>query len=87
MYGRLDFIFGHFSSVSFGRAESPGLLKWTLDLVIAPCNQVLAHRRCGITMEQLMNTVGIHPTVAEEFTRLNITKRSGKDPNPASCCS
>ncbi|XP_059061734.1 thioredoxin reductase 1, mitochondrial isoform X1 [Achroia grisella] len=43
--------------------------------------------KCNITMEQLMNTVGIHPTVAEEFTRLNITKRSGKDPNPASCCS
>lgn len=43
--------------------------------------------KCGITMEHLMNTVGIHPTVAEEFTRLNITKRSGKDPNPASCCS
>ncbi|XP_063359796.1 thioredoxin reductase 1, mitochondrial-like isoform X4 [Cydia amplana] len=43
--------------------------------------------KCGITMEQLMNTVGIHPTVAEEFTRLSITKRSGRDPNPASCCS
>ncbi|XP_035436670.2 thioredoxin reductase 1, mitochondrial isoform X1 [Spodoptera frugiperda] len=43
--------------------------------------------KCGITMEQLINTVGIHPTVAEEFTRLNITKRSGRDPNPASCCS
>lgn len=43
--------------------------------------------KCGITMEQLINTVGIHPTVAEEFTRLNVTKRSGKDPNPASCCS
>ncbi|XP_073944452.1 thioredoxin reductase 1 isoform X2 [Choristoneura fumiferana] len=43
--------------------------------------------KCGITMEQLMSTVGIHPTVAEEFTRLNITKRSGQDPNPASCCS
>ncbi|KAL4714016.1 hypothetical protein ACJJTC_008370 [Scirpophaga incertulas] len=43
--------------------------------------------KCGLTMEQLMNTVGIHPTVAEEFTRLNITKRSGRDPNPASCCS
>lgn len=42
---------------------------------------------CGLTMKSLMNTVGIHPTVAEEFTRLNITKRSGKDPNPASCCS
>lgn len=41
----------------------------------------------GITMKILMNTVGIHPTIAEEFTRLNITKRSGKDPNPAACCS
>ncbi|XP_044755772.1 thioredoxin reductase 2, mitochondrial isoform X2 [Coccinella septempunctata] len=43
--------------------------------------------KCNLTMETLMNTVGIHPTVAEEFTRINITKRSGKDPNPASCCS
>ncbi|KAJ8722978.1 hypothetical protein PYW07_004158 [Mythimna separata] len=46
-----------------------------------------AAMKCGVTMEHLMNTVGIHPTVAEEFTRLNITKRSGRDPNPASCCS
>lgn len=43
--------------------------------------------RCNLTMNILMNTVGIHPTIAEEFTRINITKRSGKDPNPASCCS
>ncbi|XP_017778734.1 PREDICTED: thioredoxin reductase 1, mitochondrial isoform X2 [Nicrophorus vespilloides] len=43
--------------------------------------------KCDLTMEKLMGTVGIHPTVAEEFTRINITKRSGKDPNPASCCS
>ncbi|XP_031349705.1 thioredoxin reductase 1, mitochondrial isoform X1 [Photinus pyralis] len=42
---------------------------------------------CNLTMSVLMNTVGIHPTVAEEFTRINITKRSGKDPNPQSCCS
>ncbi|KAF5287803.1 hypothetical protein FQR65_LT12171 [Abscondita terminalis] len=42
---------------------------------------------CNLTMKVLMNTVGIHPTVAEEFTRINITKRSGKDPNPQSCCS
>ncbi|KAK9890644.1 hypothetical protein WA026_012004 [Henosepilachna vigintioctopunctata] len=46
-----------------------------------------AAMKCNLTMEALMNTVGIHPTVAEEFTRINITKRSGKDPNPASCCS
>ncbi|RZC35543.1 thioredoxin reductase 1, mitochondrial, partial [Asbolus verrucosus] len=43
--------------------------------------------KCGLTVNALMNTVGIHPTIAEEFTRVNITKRSGKDPNPASCCS
>ncbi|KAH1017673.1 hypothetical protein HUJ05_008281 [Dendroctonus ponderosae] len=43
--------------------------------------------KCNLTMNALMSTVGIHPTIAEEFTRINITKRSGKDPNPASCCS
>lgn len=43
--------------------------------------------KADLTASILMNTVGIHPTIAEEFTRINITKRSGKDPNPASCCS
>ncbi|KDR20063.1 thioredoxin reductase 2, mitochondrial-like isoform X1 [Zootermopsis nevadensis] len=43
--------------------------------------------KCGLTMNQLQSTVGIHPTVAEEFTRIYITKRSGEDPNPQSCCS
>ncbi|KAL1490887.1 hypothetical protein ABEB36_011566 [Hypothenemus hampei] len=43
--------------------------------------------KCNLTVNALMNTVGIHPTIAEEFTRINVTKRSGKDPNPASCCS
>lgn len=43
--------------------------------------------KCGLTMKQLQSTVGIHPTVAEEFTRIYITKRSGVDPNPQSCCS
>lgn len=43
--------------------------------------------KCGLTMKTLRETVGIHPTVAEEFTRLNITKRSGLDPTPATCCS
>uniref|UniRef100_A0A336MJC3 thioredoxin-disulfide reductase (NADPH) n=1 Tax=Culicoides sonorensis TaxID=179676 RepID=A0A336MJC3_CULSO len=43
--------------------------------------------KCGLTMKVLRETVGIHPTVAEEFTRLNITKRSGLDPTPATCCS
>ena len=43
--------------------------------------------KSGLTMKILMNTVGIHPTTAEEFTRLSITKRSGLDPTPATCCS
>lgn len=43
--------------------------------------------KCGLTIKILRETVGIHPTVAEEFTRLMITKRSGLDPTPATCCS
>jgi len=43
--------------------------------------------KSGLTFEILENTVGIHPTVSEEFTRLIITKRSGVDPTPQSCCS
>ncbi|XP_056629778.1 thioredoxin reductase 1, mitochondrial isoform X1 [Diorhabda sublineata] len=43
--------------------------------------------KLNLTVKDLMDTVGIHPTIAEEFTRINVTKRSGKDPNPASCCS
>ncbi|XP_030760723.1 thioredoxin reductase 1, mitochondrial-like [Sitophilus oryzae] len=43
--------------------------------------------KCNLTVKALMNTVGIHPTIAEEFTRINVTKRSGKNPKPASCCS
>ncbi|XP_011168538.1 thioredoxin reductase 1, mitochondrial isoform X3 [Solenopsis invicta] len=43
--------------------------------------------KCGLTIPLLKSTVGIHPTVAEEFTRIFITKRSGMDPKPQSCCS
>jgi len=43
--------------------------------------------KSGLTIKTLLNTVGIHPTTAEEFTRLSITKRSGFDPTPATCCS
>nr|CAD7445317.1 unnamed protein product [Timema bartmani] len=38
--------------------------------------------KSGLTMEILQNTVGIHPTISEEFTRIFITKRSGLDPHP-----
>ncbi|XP_025409963.1 thioredoxin reductase 1, mitochondrial [Sipha flava] len=43
--------------------------------------------KAGLTFEHLKNTVGIHPTISEEFTRVGITKRSGDDPTPQSCCS
>uniref|UniRef100_A0A8C7XE15 thioredoxin-disulfide reductase (NADPH) n=1 Tax=Oryzias sinensis TaxID=183150 RepID=A0A8C7XE15_9TELE len=33
--------------------------------------------QCGATYRQLMQTVGIHPTSAEELVKINITKRSG----------
>uniref|UniRef100_A0A8V0ZT92 Thioredoxin reductase 2 n=1 Tax=Gallus gallus TaxID=9031 RepID=A0A8V0ZT92_CHICK len=33
--------------------------------------------KCGATYPQLMKTIGIHPTCAEEITKLHITKRSG----------
>jgi hypothetical protein len=36
--------------------------------------------RCGLTKEALDDTVGIHPTTAEEFTNMFISKRSGLDP-------
>ncbi|XP_063820810.1 thioredoxin reductase 2, mitochondrial isoform X2 [Pseudophryne corroboree] len=41
--------------------------------------------KCGATYAQLMDTVGIHPTCAEEVTKLHITKRSGLDPTVTGC--
>ncbi|XP_053972105.1 thioredoxin reductase 2, mitochondrial isoform X2 [Hylaeus volcanicus] len=46
-----------------------------------------AAMKCNLTFPKLKDTVGIHPTIAEEFTRVSITKRSGLDPKPQSCCS
>lgn len=46
-----------------------------------------AAMKCNLTFPKLKDTVGIHPTVAEEFTRVTVTKRSGLDPKPQSCCS
>ncbi|XP_076668698.1 thioredoxin reductase 1 isoform X2 [Andrena cerasifolii] len=43
--------------------------------------------KCNVTFPKLKETVGIHPTVAQEFTRVTVTKRSGLDPKPQSCCS
>jgi hypothetical protein len=41
--------------------------------------------KVGATKEDFDNTVGIHPTVAEEFTTLTITKRSGHDAQKKGC--
>ncbi|KAK3599073.1 hypothetical protein CHS0354_024400 [Potamilus streckersoni] len=41
--------------------------------------------KCGATWEHLKNTVGIHPTCAEEVVKLQITKRSGIDPTVTGC--
>merc|ERR1719399_2359422 len=39
----------------------------------------------GISFEDLTNTVGIHPTVAEQFTTLSVTKSSGEDAAAGGC--
>ncbi|XP_008318767.1 thioredoxin reductase 3 [Cynoglossus semilaevis] len=41
--------------------------------------------KCGVTKEQLDGTIGIHPTCAEIFTTLEVTKRSGGDITKAGC--
>ncbi|KAM9822574.1 thioredoxin reductase 2, tandem duplicate 2 [Syngnathus typhle] len=41
--------------------------------------------QCGATYSHLSGTVGIHPTCAEELTKINITKRSGLDATVTGC--
>ncbi|KAL8180290.1 UNVERIFIED_CONTAM: Thioredoxin reductase 2, mitochondrial [Gekko kuhli] len=41
--------------------------------------------KCGATYSQMLKTVGIHPTCAEEVTKLHITKRSGLDATVTGC--
>ncbi|KAF1445816.1 TRXR2 reductase, partial [Pygoscelis papua] len=41
--------------------------------------------KCGATYPQLMKTIGIHPTCAEEITKLHITKDSGLDATVTGC--
>ncbi len=41
--------------------------------------------KLGATIDDFLHLVGIHPTSAEEFTTLSITKRSGKDPKKTGC--
>ncbi|KAL3206712.1 hypothetical protein MRX96_039964 [Rhipicephalus microplus] len=41
--------------------------------------------KSGLTRHTLEQTIGIHPTVAEEVVKLWITKRSGEDPQVTGC--
>ncbi|XP_044631425.2 thioredoxin reductase 2, mitochondrial isoform X2 [Equus asinus] len=41
--------------------------------------------KCGASYAQVMRTLGIHPTCAEEVAKLRITKRSGLDPTVTGC--
>ncbi|CAG09709.1 unnamed protein product, partial [Tetraodon nigroviridis] len=41
--------------------------------------------KCGATYSHLLQTVGIHPTCAEEVIKVNITKRSGLDATVTGC--
>ena len=41
--------------------------------------------KIGITKDQLDSTIGIHPTIAENFTELKVTKSSGEEYIKTSC--
>ncbi|XP_030647241.1 thioredoxin reductase 2, tandem duplicate 2 [Chanos chanos] len=41
--------------------------------------------QCGFTYSHLLDTIGIHPTCAEELTKIHITKRSGQDATVTGC--
>ncbi|XP_061586330.1 thioredoxin reductase 2, tandem duplicate 2 [Cololabis saira] len=41
--------------------------------------------QCGATYSHLLQTVGIHPTSAEELVKIHITKRSGLDATVTGC--
>ncbi|XP_071338194.1 thioredoxin reductase 2, tandem duplicate 2 isoform X2 [Trachinotus anak] len=41
--------------------------------------------QCGAAYSHLLQTVGIHPTCAEEVVKVNITKRSGLDATVTGC--
>ena len=41
--------------------------------------------RLGATYAHFMDTVGIHPTTAEEFTTLSVTRSSGESADKGGC--
>ena len=41
--------------------------------------------KMGMTFDDLKDTVGIHPTTAEELTTLSVTKSSGASTDTGGC--
>jgi len=41
--------------------------------------------KLGLTKKHLEDSIGIHPTVSEEFFNLDVTKRSGKEFRKTDC--
>lgn len=80
---------GVFSCLFFLKFLSPDILLdriiWsqTSDAGLTSASVCLC--RCGATYSHLLQTVGIHPTCAEEVIKVNITKRSGLDATVTGC--
>ena len=58
---------------------------WPVRAAAVPDAGALPSRRCGATKEDFDNTVGIHPTVGEEVTTLEVTKSSGVEATKSGC--
>jgi len=87
-------------SISHGRSDSSGFAK-VITEKIAPQRVLGIHylgpqagevmqgygaaMKCGLTFEKLKDTVGIHPTSAEEIVTLTVTKASGEDAAAGGC--
>jgi len=41
--------------------------------------------RKGLYMKDLHDTIGIHPTIAEEFTTMSVTRSSGEETKKSGC--
>lgn len=41
--------------------------------------------KLGLTKEQLDDSIGVHPSVSEDFFNLEVTKRSGEDFTKTNC--
>lgn len=64
-----------------------GDMTWNNTVISSSSNLIhlSVYVRCGATYSHLVETVGIHPTCAEEVTKVNITKRSGLDATVTGC--